>query len=49
MAEKEVYFYEYCGRCRHETKKEEDEPCFECLNEPANEDSHEPVYFEKKK
>ena len=43
-----VYYERYCNKCAHEKKKEEEDPCRECLNTPANEDSHRPVKFKKK-
>ena len=48
MADKEVYFNQYCQTCKHETKSESDIPCDNCLEEPSNEDSHKPVYWEEK-
>lgn len=44
---KEVYYDPYCGKCKHKKKKEEEEPCAECLNHPVNEFSHRPVKFEE--
>lgn len=45
---KEVYFDQYCKTCAHKDCKESDEPCHECLNEPARLYSHKPVkYLEK--
>lgn len=46
---KEVYFGEYCKKCKHFDKMEEQEPCDECLNEPVNIDSHKPVMWEERK
>lgn len=46
---KEVYFDEYCSRCIHCEQEEFDDPCHECLNTPANECSHKPIYFEEDK
>lgn len=43
-----VHFGEYCKTCEHYTKKEEEDPCDECLNEPANLYSHKPVNYSKK-
>lgn len=43
---KEVYFDQYCKTCKHLSKKEEEEPCAECLNEPVNLYSHKPVNWE---
>ena len=45
---KEVYFNEYCSKCKHEKVKDEDDPCAECLEEPVNVNSHKPVKFEEK-
>lgn len=45
---KEVYFNEYCKTCKHEKLSEQDDPCFECLNEPVNLYSHKPVNWEEK-
>lgn len=44
---KEVYFGEYCKTCKHYEKKEEEDPCHECLNNPVNLYSHKPVNWEK--
>ena len=46
--EKEVYFGEYCKTCENEKKKEEDDPCYDCLNNPVNEDSHKPIHYKEK-
>lgn len=45
---KEVYFGEYCPKCKYEKKAETDEPCDECLENPVNLYSHKPVRFEEK-
>ena len=44
-----VHFDEYCRKCEHRKKKEDDTPCDECLENPVNVDSHKPVKFEEKK
>ena len=44
--QKEVFFWEYCKTCKHYSTPETDDPCNECLGEPANENSHKPVYWE---
>lgn len=44
---KEVYFGDYCPKCKFYETEETDDPCNECLNEPSNEDSHKPVRFQK--
>lgn len=43
---KEVDYHGYCPRCIHNDKKENEDPCWDCLTEGVNEDSHKPVYFE---
>lgn len=47
---KEVYFNEYCESCRYKDLDSENTPCYECLGEPVNLNSHKPVkYVEKNK
>ena len=46
---KEVYFHQYCERCKHKDVKDNDEPCEECLSNPINLYSHKPVKFEEVK
>lgn len=48
QAYKEVYFDQYCKKCKHEKVACIDEPCYECLNEPTNLNTHRPVKYEKK-
>lgn len=48
QAYKEVYFHEYCKKCKHKELKETEEPCCECMSEPINLDTHRPVRYEKK-
>lgn len=45
---KEVYFDEYCHRCQHEEKKESEDPCYDCLGQGYNVDSHKPINFKEK-
>lgn len=45
---KEVHFGEYCSKCKHEEVKESEDPCFDCLNEPVNLNSHKPVKYEER-
>lgn len=45
--EKEVYFGQYCVRCRFRKLPENEEPCEECLTNPMRYDSHRPLKFEK--
>lgn len=46
---KEVFFDVYCPTCKHKAENEDDpnSACFDCLEEPANQDSHKPVNWEK--
>ena len=45
--EKEVYFKQYCGKCKHKDKLEVEYPCNECLSNPTNLYSHKPTNFEE--
>lgn len=45
---KEVYFCQYCNTCKYKDKKGDEEPCNECLHDPANVYSHRPVKWEAK-
>lgn len=49
MALKIVEYDVWCSQCKHDSKLESEDPCCDCLNLPANEDSHKPVYFEENK
>ena len=44
---KEVIFAEYCSKCEHNKKLEEEDPCYECLKQPVNLWSHKPVNFKE--
>ena len=46
---KEVYFHEYCETCKFKDVKDTDDPCNECLGEPANLHSHKPVNYKPKR
>ncbi len=45
---KEVYFHEYCKKCKYEKLKETEKPCDECISEPTNLHTHKPVKYEEK-
>lgn len=45
---KEVYFNEYCNKCKFEKEDEDHPSCRECLTVPAVENSHKPIKFEPK-
>lgn len=42
-----VYFGDYCKTCKHSKKKQEEHPCFECLDNSVNLYSHKPVKYEE--
>lgn len=44
---KEVIFNAWCRICKHYNKKENEEPCEECLSEPTNLHSEKPVKYER--
>lgn len=46
---KEVYFNEYCHKCKYEEVTDTEEPCNECLTCGAREDSHKPINFKEAK
>lgn len=48
MNQKEVYFDQWCPKCKHQAVDETKDPCNECLDYSWNEDSHKPVNFEEK-
>ena len=48
QAYKEVYYHEYCKKCRHEKVSDTETPCDECLNESLNWNTHRPVKYEEK-
>lgn len=45
---KEVYFDQYCPLCEHEAKEEWENPCYYCMSEFTNQNSHKPVYYKEK-
>lgn len=45
---KEVYFHEYCIKCKYRERSGQQEPCCYCMDEPLNLHSHKPVKFEEK-
>ena len=48
MSTKEVRFDEYCIKCKNYEKSEAEDPCWDCLNQGWNIDSHKPIYWEGK-
>lgn len=45
---KEVDYAQYCPTCVNANKKGEDDPCDDCLAEPARLYSHKPVNYKEK-
>lgn len=45
---KETRFDIYCPKCKYESLQESDDPCFACLTDNYNIDSHKPTYFAEK-
>lgn len=45
---KEVYFWEYCKTCKYEKTPENEMPCNDCLEYPANLYTHKPVNWKEK-
>lgn len=44
-----VEFENWCHKCVNYTKREDEEPCDECLDNPVNAESHKPVCFVERK
>ena len=44
---KEVDFAAYCQKCENKKLSESESPCDECLDTPARQDSHKPLYFKE--
>lgn len=40
--------FEHCKNCVHWEKDENDDPCYDCLNEPTKYASEKPLYFEER-
>ena len=45
----EVYFDDFCKKCKHEGLEEIKDPCHECLSNPVNLYTHKPVKYEEKR
>ena len=44
-----VEFDGYCNKCKYRDYDEAANPCYECLQNPTNEHTKEPVYFQEGK
>ena len=38
----------FCHKCQYEEKKESEDPCYDCLGQGYNVDSHKPINFKEK-
>lgn len=47
--EKIVDFEQFCPFCKHYSKSETEDPCWECLDQSTNVYSNRPVNFEEGK
>lgn len=45
---KEVHFDQYCKTCKYKDLKENESPCYECLEDPVNVYSHKPICYKEK-
>lgn len=45
MATKEVRYDIYCKHCEFYGNAEHDDPCWDCLENGWNENSHRPIFF----
>lgn len=46
---KEVYFNEYCLKCKYKDTANTENPCNECLTHGGRKDSHKPIKFKDEK
>ncbi len=44
---KEVYFDQYCPKCKHKDTPEGEDPCDTCLSYPWMANSHKPLNFKE--
>lgn len=42
-----VEYEKWCPKCKHLNTPDYEDPCNECLNEPARPNSHKPVNFKE--
>lgn len=43
----DVYYHQYCAKCKHYEKELLKEQCEHCMDNPLNLYSHKPVNFEE--
>lgn len=46
--QKIIDFGVYCQKCKYFDRAENEDPCWDCLTLPVNEDSHKPTEFVEK-
>ena len=46
QSKKRIVSFLFCRHCVNKAKKESDEPCDDCLENPVNVDSRRPIHFE---
>lgn len=44
---KHIVHFEHCNTCKYMKRKEIDDPCDECLNNPINEDTRYPINYKE--
>ena len=45
--DKEVYFDQWCPKCKYKDTDEGEDPCNICLGYPSNANSHKPIEFKE--
>ena len=43
-----VEYGKWCENCFYNDKKETDDPCFDCLTEPAKDEGRQPIHYKPK-
>ena len=43
-----VHFHEYCRKCAYKDRKEDEDPCYECVEDPVAPYSHKPRRYKEK-
>ena len=44
---KEVIYGDYCKKCKYKDLTEQEDPCFDCIEEDVNLWTHRPTKFEE--
>ena len=48
MSIKIVEFDKWCPKCQNWEKGEDEDPCWDCLNQGWNDDSHKPIRYKER-